>query len=84
VALATAEARYEAALVGLTAREQARAAAAAGLTLLEQRYDNGLAPLTDWIDARRQRDAAAVALAQARGELGAALAQLEAARGVGP
>ena len=84
VALATAEARFEAAQVGLAAREQARAAAAAGLTLLEQRYDNGLAPLTDWIDARRQRDAAAVALAQARGELGAALAQLEAARGVGP
>jgi outer membrane protein TolC len=83
VALATAEARLDAARVGLSARERAREAAAAGLTLVEQRYHNGLAPLTDWIDARRQRDAAAVALARARAELGAAVAELEAARGVG-
>jgi outer membrane protein TolC len=82
VALASAEARLAAARTALRAREEARAAAEAALTLVGERYANGLASLTDWVDARRQRDGASVALAQATGEFGAAVAEVEAARGV--
>lgn len=82
VALAAAEARVLAARQALSARAQSREAAGSALTLVAERYRTGLAPLTDWIDARRQRDNAAVAQADAEAELGAAIAELEAARGV--
>jgi outer membrane protein TolC len=82
VALASADARLVAAREALRARVKSQAAADAALQLTGERYANGLAPLTDWIDARRQRDTAAVARANAAAELGAAVAELEAARGV--
>ena len=43
---------------------------------------NGSVDVTAWMDVRRSRDAAAVALARAGAEMGTALAELEAARGV--
>ncbi len=82
VALAAADARVHAAREALSARAQSREAAGSALTLVGERYRNGLAPLTDWIDARRQRDNAAIAHAEAEAEFGSAIAELEAARGV--
>jgi outer membrane protein TolC len=82
VALASADARVRAAREARRARRVAGDAADAALELVAERYANGLSPLTDWVDARRQRDAARVALAQAEAELGIAIAELEAARGV--
>lgn len=83
VALSSAEARLRAADQSLDARSAGLAAAAEALRLVSQRYDAGVAPLTDWLDARRQRDLAAVALAAAVAERGAAVAAVESARGVG-
>lgn len=82
VALASADARLRGAREARRARVAARDAADAALQLVAERYANGLSPLTDWVDARRQRDAARVAFALAEAELGAAIAELEAARGV--
>lgn len=82
VALASATARHEAAQTALVARRAALEATEEALTLVTERYRAGTASLTEWMDARRTRDAAAVALATADAELGTALAELEAARGV--
>ena len=82
VALASAEARLAAASAAHQARARALEAAEAALALTGARYANGMAPLTDWVDARRQRDAASVARARSTAELGSAIAELEAARGV--
>lgn len=83
VALKSATARHEAALSALEARSAALEATERALELVTERYRTGTAALTEWMDARRSRDAAAVALAAADAEVGTALAELEAARGVG-
>ncbi|MCB9761365.1 MAG: TolC family protein [Alphaproteobacteria bacterium] len=82
VARVSAELRLQAARAGLEAREEALTAAQAALELVDERYANELEDITAWLAARQARDNAAVALAQAQAELGAALAEVEAARGV--
>ncbi|TNE87499.1 MAG: hypothetical protein EP330_18725, partial [Deltaproteobacteria bacterium] len=82
VALATGEARHTAAKSTLEARRAAAEAAEEALVLIEERYRAGTASLVEWMDARQARDTAAIALAAAEAEVGTALAELEAARGV--
>lgn len=79
---AAASLRLEAARESLSAREDAYAAAEAALLRVDERYRAGLVGVTDWLTARAARDSAAMALAGARAELGVAVAELEAARGV--
>lgn len=82
VALAGAEANHRAAQASAEARRVALYAAEDAFSDVDARYAAGLVSLTDWLDARRARDAAAVSLALAESALGAAVAELEAARGV--
>lgn len=81
-ALFGSEARHTAAISALAARREALDAAEGALDRVDEAYRSGFADLTDLLTARRARDTAAVALALADTELGAALAELEAARGV--
>ncbi len=82
VARVGAEARLAAARTGLAAQLAAHDAATAAFELTDERYRAGLDPLQSWLDARRDRDTAAVALAEARRELLSALAEVESARGI--
>jgi outer membrane protein TolC len=82
VALRSNTARHEAARLAMTARRVALKAAQEALVLVEERYRTGTVDVTAWMDVRRSRDAAAVAFARAEAEVGTALAELEAARGV--
>ncbi len=82
VALASAEARWVASEARVQALLEARQAAEEAWRLADERYRAGMSGVTDWIAARRARDEAAVALAAGRAARGAALAELEAARGV--
>ena len=81
-AQASGDARYAAAVSSAEARRAAADAAERAHTEVDARYAEGLVGIVDWLDARRERDEAAVASALADGEVGAALAELEAARGV--
>ncbi|MCB9693585.1 MAG: TolC family protein [Alphaproteobacteria bacterium] len=81
-AAVAAGARWEAAVAGLAALEASAQAAEQALALVGGRYDEGLEGLEAWISARRARDEARVALAQGRAERLAALAEVEAVRGV--
>lgn len=81
-ALASAEARLEAARSARAARAEALEAAGEALVLVQARYDAGVASLTALLDARRTRDEAAVQLAVVTAAEGEALAEVEAARGV--
>ena len=78
----SADARWRAARAELDARREADDAAAEAFELVDERYRNGLAGVTAWLDARRARDRARVDLANAAAELGSALAEVEAAHGV--
>lgn len=78
------EARLTSAEARVASLEAALEAADEALRLVEERYNAGLDSMTDWLTARRSRDLAAVALAQGRGDLGRAVAELEAARGLSP
>lgn len=82
VARVGAEGRFRAALAGVSAQQAALDAAQAAYELVDQRFDAGLTPLQDWLAVRRDRDTAAVNMAEARREQLSALAALEAARGV--
>ena len=82
VARASAVANHRAAVASAEARRAALDAAGDAFADVDARYAAGLVSLTDWLDARRARDAAAVSLALAEAALGAALAELEAATGV--
>lgn len=82
VARASALARYRAAAASAEARRVALDAAGDAFADVDARYEAGLVSLTDWLDARRARDAAAVSLALAEAALGAALAEREATTGV--
>lgn len=77
-----AEARHAAAMAAVGARTRALDAAEEALRLLDERYREGLNDLEAWLAARRDRDDASVALAGARAQLGRAIAELEAMRGV--
>jgi len=77
-----AEAHFAAALAAAEASSESVRAASEALELVEARYQQGLDGLTTWLDARRARDEALVALAEARAEQGRALAELEANRGI--
>ncbi|MEO0602901.1 MAG: TolC family protein, partial [Myxococcota bacterium] len=77
-----AEGRYVAARATVDASTDAHRAAREALELVEARYEQGLASLTTFLDARRARDRALVALARARAAEGRALGELEASRGV--
>jgi outer membrane protein TolC len=81
-ALAAAEVRHSAAQEALQAREEAVTAAQAAQELVQARYQTGVDDLTTLLQARQAWEQAAVARARAEAELGAALAALEAARGV--
>lgn len=81
-ALASAEVRHTAAQEALQAREEAVTAARAAQELVQARYQTGVDDLTTLLQARQAWEQAAVARARAEAELGAALAALEAARGV--
>lgn len=83
VALRTATIRLKAAEQGVAARQVALDAAQEALDMVKARYSAGMDSLTDWLTSRQARDAAAVALARAEAERGAAHAALESARGVG-
>ena len=83
VALRTATIRLKAAEQGVAARQVALGAAQEALDMVKARYSAGMDSLTDWLTSRQARDAAAVALARAEAERGAAHAALESARGVG-
>ena len=82
IVVVSAEARYRAAFATVEAQQAALDAAEAALVQVQQRHAAGISPLQEWLDARRDRDAAAVGLAEARREQLAALAEIEAARGV--
>ncbi|MCB9777283.1 MAG: TolC family protein [Alphaproteobacteria bacterium] len=82
VARVAAEARLTAARAELAAREDALVAAQAGFDLVDARFTAGLEALQPWLDARRDRDAAAIGVARARQALLHALADTEATRGV--
>ncbi|MBK7756780.1 MAG: TolC family protein [Deltaproteobacteria bacterium] len=82
VATASAVANHRAAAASAEARKVALDAAGDAFADVDARYQAGLVSLTDWLDARRARDAAAVSLALAEAGLGAALAELEATTGV--
>ncbi len=81
-ALVEAEAAHDAARADLDALTRAEAAASEALDLVDARYRQGLEGLEAWLAARRSRDEAAAALARGRGAHLAALAELEAVRGV--
>ena len=78
----SAEAEWEAAAAAVRAREGGVEAAAAALLLVQERYRAGLADVSALLDARRAEVDAEVGLLQARARRWAALAALEAARGV--
>jgi outer membrane protein TolC len=78
----TAESDLEAARASVAALDAAVASAERALELVDEQFRAGLADLTTWVAARRARDEAAVARARGEGSLGAALAAVEAARGV--
>lgn len=82
VAQLSAQAQLDAARASLAARRAASEAADEALRQVDERYQAGLAGVTEWLDARRVRDDAAAALAQSEAALGAAVAELEAATGV--
>ncbi len=82
IARVAAEAHYYAAGDALAALERADKAAREAHQLTDERYLAGLEGITAWLDARRQRDEAAVAVALGRAAIGVALADVEAARGV--
>ena len=82
VAEVSARARYTAAVAAVEARAEAAEAAASAWSSADARYQAGLDGLSDWLSARQARDQAALALLAAQAERGAALAALEAARGV--
>lgn len=82
VALVSAEARHDAALSALDARRAALEAAREAASLSDEGYREGFVSQTALLAARQARDAAAVALTRAEAELGIALGELEAARGV--
>jgi outer membrane protein TolC len=77
-----AEARFESAAAAAGAREDAVRAADEALALVDARYRQGLEDLEAWLLARRDRDESLVAMAAARAEVGRALAEVEAVRGV--
>jgi len=77
-----AEARFAAAVESLAALQAAEGASESALLLIESRYREGLESLEAWLGARRERDAARVALAQGRAERLSALAEVESVRGV--
>lgn len=81
-ALASAESRLVGARDALRAQLDALEASNAALSLVEVRYRSGVDDLTTLLAARAAWETAAVATAGARAELGAALAAVEAARGV--
>lgn len=83
VALVSAEARLAAARRTAAARVRAEAAAREALALVQARYDAGVTELVALLEARRARDAAATAVVRTEADLGGALAEVEAARGVG-
>ncbi len=78
----SAEANHRAALAALEAREGALRAAEAAWTQVDARYRAGLVGVNEWLDARRARSEGEIALVEARAQVGIALAEVEAARGV--
>ncbi len=81
-AAVSADAQWEAARAAVAARRGSLSAADAALRLVQERYRTGLTPVTDLLDARAARADAAVGLHRAEATLWAALAAVEAARGV--
>lgn len=77
----SAEARLRSATASVASLEESVASADEALRLVDERYSNGLEGITEWLEARRQRDTAAIALARGRASLGQAVAALEAAQG---
>lgn len=82
VAETAAALRLASAKEALAARQDAYTAADAALARVDELYRAGLVGVTDWLAARGARDAAAIALAGAEADLGVAVAELDAARGV--
>lgn len=82
VATVQARARLRAARRVLEARQAGVEAATEAWRRVDARFAQGLVDLTTWLDARRARIEADVALHRARAELGVALAEVEAAAGV--
>jgi outer membrane protein TolC len=78
----SSEARLRAAQAGVEALQEALASAEEGLRLVDERYRAGLDGIAEWLAARRQRDLAAISLAEGHGSLGRAVAEVEAAHGV--
>lgn len=77
----SAEARLAAARASVEALRESLVSAEEALRLVDERYTAGLQGITDWLQARRQRDLALIALADGRAALGVAVAELEAAVG---
>lgn len=78
-----AEARLKAANAAMAARERAVDASSAALRQVQERYRAGLANVSALLDARRADVDAQVGLLRAEAERWAAVAAVEAARGVG-